>query len=233
VSRSLSRETARPGRIAVADFALNVKGYAENPAVDLPPTEKGKLDVSGAVGNKGRLTVIRDLGFRDPYIGQVELVSGEIAADIAQYLAVSEGQPSVVFLTVIVETDYTVAGAGGVALLPLPDAKEETLAKMESAVPALQEYGRMLRGMTIEEALARIFPGSSIKVIEEKGVEYKCTCSRERLKRVMVSLGREELRDMLEKDRQAEVVCRFCASKYVFRENELKELMELSSRPSL
>lgn len=217
----------------VADALLHVKGYVENPAADLPPTPKGKLDVSGAVGSEGFLTVVKDIGYKEPYTGRISLVSGEIAEDIAQYYAVSEQQPSVVFLTVIVETDFTVAKAGGVVVQPLPYASEDTLQKIEAAVPKLQEFGRMLRRMTTEEALKAVFSGMDIQFLEDSKADYYCSCSRERLEKVVISLGREELEDIIEKDRHAEIICRFCKTDYQFTEEELKELLLHASTPSL
>jgi molecular chaperone Hsp33 len=217
----------------VADANLNVKGYVENPYVDLPPTEKGKLDVSGALGRDGYLSVVQDLGYREPYTGRVSLVSGEIAEDVAQYFAASEGQPCVVFLTVIVERDLSVAKAGGVVLLPMPDVSPEILEAVEKATPELQNFGRMIREMSVEDALRRIFGGMKMTVIEERDARYNCGCSRERLEKVIISLGREEIEDIIEKDRQAEAVCRFCRTKYLFSEDELRALLEFATGPSL
>lgn len=217
----------------VADAALHVKGYVENPSVDLPPTPKGKLDVSGAVGKDGFLTVIKDAGYKEPYSGKINIVSGEIAEDIAQYYAVSEQQPSVVFLTVIVETDLTVAKAGGVVLQPLPFVSEGTLQKIEKVLPHLKEFGRMIRTMTMEEALQSIFFAFDLQFKEERRAEYYCSCSRERLEKVVISLGREEIEDIIEKDKHAEIICRFCNRNYQFSENELEELLIHASMPSL
>jgi molecular chaperone Hsp33 len=213
----------------VADADLKVKGYVENPAVDLPPTQKGKLDVSGAVGGEGYLSVIRDTGEKEPYTGMVSLASGEIAEDIAKYFAESEQQPCVVFLTVIVEKDLTVAKAGGLALMPLPLADEETLNKLESLLPRIQELGRMMREMPLEEALKDIFADMQLEILEERQADYYCACKRERLEKVIISLGREEIDDILEKDKQAEVICRFCRKKYVFSEEDLRLLLTSAS----
>ena len=217
----------------VADASLNVKGYVENPAVDLPPTPKGKLDVSGAVGSQGYLSVIRDTGEREPYTGMVSLQSGEIGEDIAKYFAESEQQPCVVFLSVIVEKDLTTAKACGLILMPLPMTDETTFSKLEALVPRIQEFGRMLREMTMEQALDQLFDGFEIEYMEERPAQYRCACSRERLEKVVISLGREELEDMIERDKQAEVVCRFCQKKYHFSEDDLKELLCKASLPSL
>lgn len=217
----------------VADAKLNVKGYVENPLVDLPTTSKGKLDVSGAVGRDGFLTVIKDIGYQEPYSGRINLVSGEIAEDIAEYYAISEQQPSVVFLTVIVEKDLTVAKAGGFVLQPLPYAGEEVLQKIEAVVPDLNGFGQMLRRMTMEEALLSIFSGLDLQFMEERQAQYYCSCTRERLERVVISLGREEIEDIIAKDKHAEIVCRFCNMDYQFTENELRELLTRASDPSL
>lgn len=217
----------------VADAGLNVKGYVENPAVDLPPTPAGKLDVSGAVGSQGYLSVIRDTGEKEPYTGMVSLASGEIGEDIAKYFAESEQQPCVVFLSVIVERDRTTAKACGLVLMPLPMTDDGTLSKIEVLVPRIQEFGRMMREMTMEQAIERLFDGFEIEYMEVRTAQFRCACSRERLEKVILSLGREELEDIIEKDKKSEIVCRFCQKNYQFSEEDLKQLLSSAADSSL
>ncbi len=202
--------------LAVADGRCRVKGYMENPKVDLPIRSDGKLDVSGAVGKNGFLSVVRDLGLKEPYIGRTQLVSGEIAEDVAMYFLKSEQQPSVVYLSVWVDTDGSILQAGGMVVSPLPGASEETLSFVESRVDVIKKFTRMLREMTSAEAAGTIFAGADLKKLAEAAPVYHCDCSRGRFERGIVSLGEKEIGDMIRENGQAEVVCRFCNKKYVF-----------------
>lgn len=208
--------------IAVADANGNAKAYAENPVVELPLNPYGKLDVSGAVGKQGNLFVIRDLGLREPYVGLVPLVSGEIAEDITSYFAVSEQTPTVCALGVLVDTDLTVKAAGGYLLQLLPGAGEEDIARVEQNTMALPSVTRMLTaGLGPEEIAGKVLAGMEPHTLDIRTVEYRCGCSRERMAAALRSLDAGELRAMAEEDGQAELCCHFCPNRYLFTREEL------------
>lgn len=208
--------------IAVADAGGNARAYAMNPVVELPLNQYGKLDVAGAVGRSGSLYVIRDLGLREPYVGLVPLVSGEIAEDITSYFAVSEQVPTVCALGVLVNPDLSVKAAGGYILQLLPGAGEEEICRVEENTMALPPVTRMLSsGVTPEELALRTLAGMSPRIIEERSVEYRCGCSRERMAAALRSLSAGELRAMAEEDGQAELRCHFCRRRHRFSREEL------------
>ena len=208
--------------IAVADALGNAKAYAQNPVVELPLNRQGKLDVSGAVGKNGNLFVVKDLGLREPYVGLVPLVSGEIAEDVAGYFAVSEQVPTVCALGVLVNPDLTVRAAGGYILQLLPGAGEEDISRVEKNTMALPPVTRMLAGgLGPEEIAGRTLAGMAPRVLEARTVEYRCGCSRERMAAALASLDAGELRAMAEEDGQAELCCHFCPRRYVFGREEL------------
>lgn len=212
--------------IAVADGSGNVKGYMTQPIVELPLNSRGKLDVSGAVGKEGFLSVIKDLGMKEPYIGQVPLVSGEIAEDITSYYAVSEQIPTVCGLGVLVTPDLTVAAAGGYLLQLLPGASEETIDKVEENIRLMPPVSTMIQqGMTPEQIAFRALEGFEPNVLDEFEIGYVCDCSRARVERALISIGKKELEQMAEEEEQVEVGCQFCDTKYCFTRKELNQLI--------
>lgn len=216
--------------IAVSDNKARVKGYAGDPYVDLPLKENGHLDVGGAVGKNGYLSVIRDFGLKEPYIGQVELTTGEIAEDLTYYYAKSEQLPSAVALGVIVDTDLKVKSAGGFIIQILPGAMEEDIAKVEKAIGEIEEVPRLIeQGKTPRDIVEMILDGYEIEFFDETEPKYECDCSKERMAKALISLGKDELRQMIEEDGQAEVCCQFCNAKHKFSKEELEEL-EKNSR---
>ncbi|MGN0641672.1 MAG: Hsp33 family molecular chaperone HslO [Huintestinicola sp.] len=210
--------------IAVADSFGNVKSYVCNPVVELPLNQYGKLDVSGAVGKEGTLSVVKDLGLKEPYVGQVPIVSGEIAEDIASYFAVSEQIPTVCGLGVLVNPDLTVKAAGGYLIQLLPFAGDEVIDILEKNVNALPSVTQMLSsGVTAEDMAMKVLEGLNPNVLDELSAEYKCDCSKERVENALISVGREELESMAQ-DEQTEVCCHFCGKKYIFTPKEILAL---------
>lgn len=205
-----------------------VKGCITNPEVELPLNEFGKLDVSGAVGGSGELRVIRDLSLREPYVGRCELIDGEIADDFANYFYTSEQQPSLVYLGVRVEPQQgTVRSAAGLIIAPLPDCPESDIIRLEQLTGKIAKLSQhMDDGETLESALNALFEGMEFEITDTLCPAYRCDCSRERLERVIMSLGENELKDIIENDGKAELVCSFCQTKYVFNEDELRALLE-------
>ncbi|MCL2695575.1 MAG: Hsp33 family molecular chaperone HslO [Clostridiales bacterium] len=204
-----------------------VKACAAFPEAELPLKANGKLDVGGYVGSQGKLTVARATGAKEPYVGTCPLVSGEVAEDFAQYFTVSEQTPSLVYLGVQLRADSrrVLAGAG-LFLQPLPDCAGETVDAVMGRAAAIQSLGAGLAdGMDLKAVLADIFLGLEIEWLTEILPALRCDCSRDRLARVVVSLGKEELLDMMETDGQAELTCRFCGSKYLFTKEALAELL--------
>ena len=211
--------------IAVSDSFGNVKAYIQNPIVEIPLNEMGKLDVRGAVGTDGTLSVIKDLGLKEPYSGQVPIVSGEIAEDITSYLAGSEQVPSVCALGVLVNPDLSVAQAGGFLIQLLPFAPDEAIDVIEKNINNMQSVTKLLSsGMTAEEISMKALEGLEPNVLDDFEVNYKCDCSRERVKRALVSLGKEQLEDIA-KDEKTEVKCHFCDKSYNFSSVEIKALI--------
>lgn len=211
--------------IAVSDSFGNVKAYIQNPIVEIPLNEMGKLDVRGAVGTDGTLSVIKDLGLKEPYSGQVPIVSGEIAEDITSYLAGSEQVPSVCALGVLVNPDLSVAQAGGFLIQLLPFAPDEAIDVIEKNINNMQSVTKLLSsGMTAEEISMKALEGLDPNVLDDFEVNYKCDCSRERVKRALVSLGKEQLEDIA-KDEKTEVKCHFCDKSYNFSSDEIKALI--------
>ncbi len=209
-----------------------VKGYVTNPEVEIPLNAQNKLDVGGAVGHSGELRVIRDFSLKEPYIGSCHLVNGEIAEDFARYFTVSEQQPSLVYLGVRVEPfSGEVRSAAGLILAPLPNCPDEELDRLEALGEKISKLSlRMDEGDSIEYALNALFEGFDYKVTETILPEFRCDCSRERLEGVLVSLGRDELRAIIEEDGQAEIVCRFCDTKYLFERDALNALLAFAER---
>ncbi len=200
--------------IAVSDGEGYCRGCIQRGDVELPLNAKGKLDVGGAVG-AGTLTVIKDLGMKEPYIGMVDLVSGEIAEDITQYLYHSEQQPGVCALGVLVDRDRTVRAAGGFILSLLPGADEEVVARVEKDIAALPPVTQMLdSGMSAEDIAAAALKGSFGSVVKVRETGYRCRCSETRVREMLISLGRSELEQLAAEDKEAEVACHFCDKVY-------------------
>ena len=212
--------------LAVADSSGNVRGYAQNPVVEIPLKTNGKLDVSGAVGTDGQLTVIRDEGNGEPYSGCIPLASGEIAEDITRYYAVSEQTPTVCALGVLVDTDLSVKAAGGLLLQLLPHCPDEVIDRIEKNVSRLEPVTTMLeRGLTPEEILGRALAGMEFDVLDTGEPVYRCTCSRRRVERALLSMGEKALQELPDEQGQTEVTCRFCDKVYQFSRGELERLL--------
>ena len=208
-----------------ADSHGNVKGFAANPAVDIPLKRTGKLDVGGAVG-KGLLTVIMDLGLKEPYNGQVEIQTGEIGDDLAYYYTVSEQTPSVVGLGVMVDTDSSVKHAGGFIIQVMPDAKEETIEALEAKVAAAEPVTTMMdKGMGPEEILEYYLEDLDLKITEKMPVRYYCGCSKEKVAEALATISTEDLKEMINDGEEIEVKCYFCNSAYKFSTAELEEMI--------
>ncbi len=212
--------------IAVSDNEGNVRGYVANPVVHIPLNDKGKLDVAGAVGKDGTLTVMKDLGMKEPYIGQIPIVSGEIAEDITSYFAVSEQIPTVCALGVLVNRDNSIAVAGGFIIQLLPTALEDTIDQVEECIKGIPSVTQMLAdGMTPEDMCHRVLSTFDLEVLDESVPEYKCNCSKERFTKGLLTLGKDELLDMAN-DPVTEVKCHFCDMKYRFTPDEIRKLAE-------
>ena len=213
--------------IAVADGKANVKGYVDNPLVDLPLNEKGKLDVGGAVGTNGMLSIIRDLGLKEPYVGQVPLVNGEVAEDLTQYYATSEQLPTAVALGVLVDVDYTIKAAGGFILQVLPGAYDEDIDNVEKTVQSIASVTEMLsNGKKPEDIVEQLLADYEIEYFENQETAYKCDCSRERTDRALISIGKDELTKLIEEDGKAEITCHFCDNVFNYTKEELEALLE-------
>ena len=213
--------------IAVSDYKSNVRGYISNPAVSLPLNEKGKLDVAGAVGADGTLTVMKDLGMKEPYIGQIPIVSGEIAEDITSYFAVSEQIPSVCALGVLCAPKTgEIITAGGFLIQLLPTATDETIDKVEKSLSGIPSVTRMLTdGLSATEIAEKVLPGFTLEVLDESETEYRCNCSKKRVETALISMGADELKKMSE-DETTEVCCHFCDKKYTFSSDEIRRILK-------
>ncbi len=207
---------------AVSDSRGNVRGYVRNPAVDVPRKAKGKLDVGAAVGGGGDLTVIRDLGLKEPYVGSVQLVGGEIAEDVAAYFVESEQVPTACALGVLIAPDQTVQAAGGYLIQLLPGADEDIVSAVEGGVARLGAVSaRLDSGMDPLGLLREVLGEFELEVLETVPVEYRCYCTRERVSRALISLGKEELDSLIEEQKGAELTCQFCDKAYRFSAEEL------------
>ncbi len=209
--------------MAVADHG-DVRAYADDPTVELPLRADGKLDVGGAVGHEGRMTVIRDLGGGKQYVGQSEIVSGEIAMDFANYFTVSEQQPSLVALGVRISGGL-VLKAGGILIQPLPGCPEETLSQLELRSPMFADISRELTFDTLENLARDWFRGMEPRVLERSPIRYQCTCSRERMEKALISMGRADLESLIREDEGAELSCHFCHRKHFFTTEDLRGLL--------
>ena len=214
--------------VAVADHG-DVRACADHPQVDLPLQENGKLDVGGAVGHTGRMSVIKDLGLKKNYIGQSELVSGEIAMDFANYFTVSEQQPSLVALGVLVSGN-AVLKAGGLLIQPLPGCPDEIIDQLELRSPMFADISREMTFAPIEQLCEDWFRGMEPRILERTPLRYQCTCSRERMEKALISLGRKDLQSLIDEDQGAELICHFCRNKYNFTTEQLKDLLVVSGK---
>ena len=214
------------GLLATADRNGHVKGYVSNPAVDLPPNDKGKLDVGGAL-DLGVLSVIKDIGLKEPYIGQTILITGEIAEDITYYYATSEQIPSSVALGVLMNKDNTVRQAGGFMIQLMPGAGDGTAEALEKKIGEIDGITSMLdKGMSPEDILTYILGDFGLRINERTDCSYRCDCSRERVLRALLSIGKKDLEEMIEENKDVEMECHFCGRKYTFTPEELKELVK-------
>lgn len=212
--------------IVVSDFNGDVRGYVQNPVVELPLNAKGKLDVGGAVGKNGLLYVLKDLGLKEPFSGSVPLVSGEIAEDITSYYALSEQIPTVCALGVLVNPDLSVKAAGGYIIQLLPAASDKTIDKLEKSITEMTSVTSMLSsGMTPEEIVRTALKDFEVEVLYSQDIEYKCNCSKERVSKALISLGKEELTAMAAEQEETEISCHFCDKVYKFNSAELKKLI--------
>jgi Disulfide bond chaperones of the HSP33 family len=214
------------GLTVTADSNGNVKGYAGEPQVILPANDKGKLDVGGAVGN-GILSVIKDMGLKEPYIGQTVLQTGEIAEDLTYYFAASEQVPSSVGLGVLMDRDNTVRRAGGFIIQLMPFAEEAVIAALEKNLAAFSSVTAVLdEGSTPEQMLGMLLTGLDMEITDTMETRYYCGCSKERVERALVSIGKADIREMIADGKEIEVGCQFCDRKYVFSVEDLKGMLE-------
>lgn len=213
--------------VCTGRYGGKIKAYAANPTVELPLREDGKLDVSGAVGKQGKLTVVRDLSMREPYVGECNLLTGEIGEDFAQYFTVSEQTPSLVYLGVRLNpADKTVLSGGGIIAQPLPGCPEEYIDELQDRAQDIASLSlRLDKGETLQQALADIFKDMEFEIVGESEPKWECDCSRERTERALIAIGQDEMRDMIKNDHGAELICQFCNAKYQFNEQELKDLL--------
>lgn len=212
--------------LAVSDHEGNVRGYVQNPQVELMEQRPGKLDVGRAVGTDGTLTVIKDIGLKEPYVGSVDLFSGEIADDLAMYFVESEQIPTACALGVLVGLDQSVTAAGGYIIQLLPGASDDIIQQIETGVHSLGPVSSALAGGLDGEGLLRaVLKDFDLEILEKHPVEYRCYCSRERVSRALISMGRADLTDLIAEQGQAELTCQFCDQIYHFSKEELEQLL--------
>ena len=212
--------------LAVSDEAGNVRGYVQNPHVELMEKAPGKLDVGRAVGETGSLTVIKDLGMKEPYVGTIDLLSGEIADDIAAYFVESEQIPTACALGVLVGTDQSVTSAGGYLIQLLPGAGEDIITKIEAGVQRVGSVSHALEGGLDGAGLLRaVLSDFDLEILETHPVEYRCYCTRDRVPRALISMGREELSSLIQEQGQAELTCQFCDKIYRYSKEDLEEIL--------
>lgn len=213
------------GISVTADSQGHVKGFAYEPQLDLPPTPNGKLDVGGAVG-AGRLVVIKDLGLKEPYVGQTDLQTGEIAEDLTYYFVVSEQTPSSVGLGVLVDRDYTVKQAGGFILQLMPDVEEEVISALEQKLVGLKSVTTMLEeGLTPEGILEEILGDMDLQIMDTIEIAYRCDCSEDKVRKAIASIDKKDIQEMIDDNEPIEVKCQFCNKRYEFNVEQLKEML--------
>lgn len=214
------------GVVVTAYEGAKVKGYIGNPYGDMPLNSKGKLDVGGYIGKNGNLMVIKDLGMKDPYVGQVPIHSGEIAEDLAYYFTVSEQTPSAVSLGVLVDKDYSIKVAGGFIIQMLPDADEflaDIITYRLEEIPSLTTM--LSEGKSMDDILDYIFGDMDLKILEEIKPEFTCDCSRDKVEKALISIGEKDLREIYEEGKNEELKCHFCNKTYVFTQEEIGSLL--------
>lgn len=213
--------------LTVSDNNGHIKGYIENPNIDIPLKPNGKLDVGGAVGIDGKVTVMMDIGMREPYIGSTDIVSGEIGEDIAAYYALSEQQNSAVALGVLVDRDYSIKSSGGFIVQTLPFIEEEDLNKLEDILSKLKTVSDYFdNDDEIENIAKNIFSELDLEITDKIPVEFICDCSWERMEQALLTIGKEDLKQLIEDDGQIETVCHFCNEKYMFEGDKLKNILK-------
>lgn len=218
------------GLTVTADANANVKGYVIHPEVMLPPSDKGKLDVGKAL-DLGVLNVIKDMGLKEPYVGQTHLVSGEIAEDLTYYFATSEQVPSSVALGVLMNKDNTVKRAGGFIIQLLPFAEEEVIAKLEKKIGEITSITALLdQDMSPEEILNHVLGEFDVEVMDKIPTRFHCNCSKERVEKAIVSIGRKDIQEMIDDGKPIDVHCHFCNQSYEFSVEELKDIIKRSRK---
>ena len=212
--------------LAVSDALGNVRGYVQNPQISLLEKYRGKLDVGAAVGRKGMLTVIRDLQMKEPYVGSVQLATGEIAEDITAYFAQSEQTPTACALGVLVDTDQSVRAAGGYLLQLLPGAPDAVIDALEAGIQKAGAVTALLdQGMGAQALLETVMAGMDLEILETTPVAYRCYCSRERVESTLISLGRKELGEIVDEGKPIDISCQFCDTIYTFTPQEIAEIL--------
>ncbi len=213
--------------LAVSDNLGHVKGYVDNPHVDLELKENGKLNVGGAVGTQGKLTVMMDIGMKEPYVGSTDLVTGEIGEDLALYYYLSEQQNTAVALGVLVDTDYSIKSAGGFMVQTLPFIEDEDLDKLENALGNIKSVSDYFdNDKDIEKIAKEIFSEFEIEITDKIPVAFNCDCSEERMEQALISIGRKDLKEIIEEDGKIETVCHFCSRKYMFEGEKLNNILK-------
>lgn len=218
------------GVVVTAYSDARVKGYIGNPSVDLPANSKGKLDVGGAIGKNGNLAVIRDMGLREPYVGQVPISTGEIGDDLAYYFTVSEQTPSAVGLGVLVDVDLSIKAAGGFIIQMMPEANElaaDLITYRLQEIPSITEM--ITKGMNIEEILKYIFEDMDLKILESTTPYYKCDCTEEKVEKALISIGLKDLQEIYDEGKDEELNCHFCNKSYIFKHDKIGELIKSAS----
>lgn len=215
---------------AVSDCEGNVRGYVQNGAVDVPRKAHAKLDVGAAVGENGDLTVIKDIGMKEPYVGSVQLVGGEIAEDLAAYFVESEQIPTACALGVLITPEQTVSVAGGYLIQLLPGADDSVIDRIEAGIRDVGAVSAQLAaGLSAQEVVEKVLSGFELEVLERTPVEYRCYCSRERVSRALIAMGREELTALIEEQGGAELTCQFCDNVYHFNKDDLEALLRTAT----
>ncbi len=218
------------GLLVTADGKGDVKGYAFNPDVMLPPNAQGKLDVGGSLG-LGVLSVIKDIGLKEPYVGQTQLITGEVAEDLTYYFATSEQVPSSVALGVLMNKDNTVRQAGGFIIQLLPGASDEIIDRLEAKLSGISSITSLLdAGKTPEEILTDILGEFGLEILKKMPVQFHCDCERSRVEKAIISIGRKEIQDMIDEGKEIEVNCQFCNKHYKFSVDELGEMLKKATR---